>query len=237
MSLILLLDFDLTYFMLSLWRWPDGLVWRVTRRVTEKSRRVRFALFMRVMKPGTVDRVLDVGAGEGVGAALNFFEAWYPWKRNITAVALEDLPAFRQAYPDIRLVLGDGRRLSFSDKSFDIYFSNAVLEHVGTLEDQRRFVAEACRVAKRVFLSTPNKWFPVDAHTMIPFAHWLPLHWRNAIYRTFGREFYASEERLRLLGRRDIERLIPHGFRAIFYAQRTCGLISNWNVVIEARKT
>lgn len=217
------------------WAWPHGWVWRVTRGMTERSRRSRFDLFLSVTHPKADETVLDVGAGEGEGRAVNFFEEWYPWRAQVTAVALEDLPRFRNAYPEVRFVIGDGRDLPFRDQTFDLAFSNAVLEHVGDANDQRRFLSELCRTAKRVFLSTPNRWFPMDAHTMIPFAHWLPLPWRNAIYRTFGRGYYASEARLRLLGLGELRRLLPPGIKMKAYPQRVLGFVANWNVVLERK--
>jgi SAM-dependent methyltransferase len=215
------------------WTWPDGWVWRVTRKLTERSRRARFELFMKVIRPTSKEKVIDVGAGEGQGRDVNFFEAWYPWRKNVVAVALEDLPVFRKAFPSVKLVLADGCDLPFPDNSFDVYFSNAVLEHVGSEARQRRFIAEACRVATCVFISTPNRWFPVDAHTLIPFAHWLPMRPRNAIYRFFHRSYFASEERLRLIGVRDLKKMLPPGVRLKLYPQRLFGMVANINVVLE----
>jgi hypothetical protein len=217
----------------GLWKWPDGLVWKWTRRITERSRRARFEMFMREMRPARADRVLDIGAGEGEVRGVNFFEEWYPWRSRCTAVALSDLLVFRRRYPDVELVVGDGRRLPFADRSFDIAFSNAVIEHVGREQDQRKFVAEACRVADRVFLSTPNRWFPVDAHTMIPFAHWLPLRWRNAMYRLLGRGQFASETALRLIGERELRSFVPRGFTARVIRQRSFGIVANLNIILE----
>lgn len=215
------------------WKWPNGWVWRVTRGMTEASRRTRFDLFMREMKPTSTDTVLDIGAGEGEGRAVNFFEEWYPWRANVTAVALSDLPVFRNTYPEVKLVVGDGRSLPFPDNTFDLVFTNAVIEHVGTEADQRRFVAEACRVARRVFLSMPNRWFPIDAHTMIPFAHWLPMKMRNAIYRALGRTYFADEKMLRLLGASDLKKMIPSGWKIRLVRQRTLGFTANLNAVLE----
>ncbi len=222
-------------FLKNFWSWPDGFIWRMTRKRTEQSRRARFEIFMRELLPGPADHVLDIGAGEGEGRAVNFFEEWYPWPSQITAVALEDLPAFRAAYPAVKLVVGDGKKLPFPNKAFDIVFSNAVIEHVGTIADQRHFIAEACRVANRVFLSTPNRWFPIDFHTMIPFAHWLPMNMRNAIYRFFHRDYFASEARLRLLGERELLSLIPNNVQARVIRQRVLGWTANINVILERK--
>lgn len=216
-----------------LWTWPDGLVWRLTRGFTERSRRDRFLLMMKRLQLGPHTRVVDVGVGDGEGRAINFFENWYPWKSQITAVSLEsDLPNLRKQAPGVRHVQGDGRRLPFPSGAFDVAVSTAVLEHVGTQQDQQRFVHELCRVAPVVFLSTPNRWFPVDSHTMIPFAHWLPMRVRNAVYRVCGRSFYASEERLHLLSKREIRACVPSGWRVRFYPQRTCGMVTVWNVIL-----
>ena len=217
------------------WPWPGRWIWLATRAVAERSRRSRFDLFMRHMRPCESDRVLDVGAGDGSGSAINFFEEWYPWRRSITAVALNDLPRFRARYPEIPLHVGDGRQLPFAERSFDICFSNAVIEHAGTEAQQRAFVHEACRVAERVFFSTPNRWFPVDLHTMIPFAHWLPMRARNAIYRVLGNDFWASEQALHLLGLSEIRAYVPPGWSMEIHRQRLLGWTVNYNIVLRRR--
>ena len=107
----------------------------------------------------------DFGFGEHAGCGtLNFFEELY-WPTRITALGLHEGGRFRERYRQTRYVRGDALALPFEDGAFDIAFSNAVIEHVGGREEQRRFVAEALRVARRAFVTTPNRWFPLEVHT------------------------------------------------------------------------
>jgi hypothetical protein len=80
-------------------------------------------------------------------------------------------------------VFGDGRRLPFRDQSFEIVFSNSVIEHVGALEEQRQFADEIRRVGKYYWVQTPNRWFPVEQHLLMPFLHWLPQRWQRDLVR------------------------------------------------------
>jgi SAM-dependent methyltransferase len=122
-------------------------------------------------------------------------------------VGLADLPRFREAFPHVRFVVADGRRLPFADGEFDIAFSNAVVEHVGDAADQRAFVHELCRVGRQVFVSTPNRWFPIEVHTLVPLVHWLPRARARAAFRALGRD---EAESFRLLGRREFRELFPY---------------------------
>ena len=129
------------------------------------SRERKVRLFLELFDPGPQTTVLDVGVTDapfGGGSTDNYFEARYPWPEQITAVGTTGLERFAAAFPCVRVVQADGRELPFADREFDLCFSNAVVEHVqGGRAGQRRFVGELCRVARRVFVTTPNRWFPV----------------------------------------------------------------------------
>ena len=153
---------------------------RAAARVSLRSRERKLRLFLDLFDPGPETTVVDVGVtdapfgGEG-GSSDNFFEARYPWPDQITAVGNTGLGRFAAAFPEVTTVQADGRELPFDDGWFDLGFSNAVVEHVaGGRAEQRRFVGELCRVAQRVFVTTPNRFFPVDPHSLLPFVHWLP---------------------------------------------------------------
>jgi hypothetical protein len=186
---------------------------RLAARASLWNRRRKFELFMETVRPGPETRVVDVGVGDtgfrtepGVAATHNFFEALYPWPERITAVSDVPLPNFAREFPSVSCVTASGTDLPFEDDAFDVAFSNAVVEHVGGRDDQRRFVAELCRVAPRVFLSTPNRWFPVETHTLVPFVHWLPRAAADRALRALRR---GNWEHVELLTRSDLLELFP----------------------------
>ena len=157
---------------------------RLADRISLRSRRRKFGLFMETMAPTAETTVLDVGVddfafgdrseNEGSCETLNFFEDMYPWPERLTAVGLHDGERFRAGYPKARYVQANALELPFADEEFDVVFSNAVIEHVGGEAEQRRFVEEVLRVGRRAFITTPNRWFPVEVHTRLPLVHWLP---------------------------------------------------------------
>ncbi len=154
------------------------MVDRAAARISLRSRERKLRLFLELFHPGPETTVVDVGVTDapfGAGSNDNFFEARYPWPAQITAVGNTGLDRFAAAFPDVTAIQADGRSLPFADGAFELGFSNAVVEHVaGGREGQRAFVHELCRVAGRVFVTTPNRWFPIDPHTLLPLAHWLP---------------------------------------------------------------
>ena len=177
------------------------------------NRRRKFELFMRTVQPGPETRVVDVGVGDtgfgtepGIAVTHNFFEALYPWPERITAVSDVPLPNFAREFPSIRCVTASGTDLPFEDDAFDVAFSNAVIEHVGDREEQRLFVEELGRVAPRVFVSTPNRWFPVETHTLMPLVHWLP---RSAADRAMHALRRGNWDQLELLGKSELLALFP----------------------------
>ena len=191
---------------------------KLADRISLRSRRRKFALFMETIAPTAETTVLDVGVDDvGFGAAagcetLNFFEELYPWPDRITALGLNEGEHFRASYPEVRYVQGDAHALPFEAGSFDVVFSNAVIEHVGDNAQQRRFVAESLRVASRAFITTPNRWFPVEVHTRLPLVHWLPDSVAHRAY-DLARKPWAKENHL--LGPGSLRDLFPPEARIV----------------------
>jgi SAM-dependent methyltransferase len=190
---------------------------------------------MELARPDSSTRILDIGVTDGTWRAANFLEASYPWPANITAVSVADVPAFREHFPEVEVVIADGRALPFDDEAFDVGFSNAVIEHVGSREDQRRFVHETLRTCRLVFISTPNAWFPIDPHTLLPFVHWLPRRIRHPILRATRNEVWASEAMLNPISIRTLRGLFPDDVEVRIERQRILGLTTVVTAVARRR--
>lgn len=110
-------------------------------------------------------------------------------------------------------------QLPYSDGSFDLAFSNSVIEHVGGWYDQVRFAKEMLRCGKQVYLQTPNKWFPVEPHLITIFIHWLPFSIQRHLVRWLSiwglvnrpdqRTIDDVIKGIKLLSRSEVEELLP----------------------------
>ena len=115
---------------------------------------------------------------------------------------------------------GDGCNLvDFADKSFHLSHSNSVIEHVGDKTNTQNFAKEMMRVADKVYLQTPNFWFPMEPHFMTPFFQWLPKAVRIKLLMNFNLGWYKKAgsyetakghiEHCNLLSAKDLKKLFP----------------------------
>ncbi|MBS1120758.1 MAG: hypothetical protein H6Q90_2986 [Deltaproteobacteria bacterium] len=199
----------------------------LTSRIAMRERKKMYERMMRTIATTPDTTVLDVGVTSDLRPESNFFEKWYPHKNRITATGLEDASFLEAEYPGLKYVKSDGTTLPFEDRKFDVVVSFAVLEHVGSHDKQRQFVHELCRVGKRVYLTTPNRWFPIEYHTALPFLHWMSPPRYRKLLRSIGRDFYADENHLNLLGGSDVRAMFPSNARVSTDHHRMCGWISH----------
>ncbi len=194
--------------------------------ISRSFRRKRMERFVKELGVTAQTRILDVGGIPETWEAL-------PWRPTIV---LLNMPRTRSEMTGSQSwVAGDGCSLPFRDLSFDVVFSNSVLEHVGGSANQERFAREVERVGRGYWVQTPNLWFPVETHLLTPFIHWLPRSWQRVVVprftvwgalrgisrdrRQYYFEHYLSD--VRLLGCRQLSSLFPG---ACLIRERVCGL-------------
>ncbi len=62
----------------------------------------------------------------------------------------------------------------FGDREFELIYSNSLIEHLPSFEEQKKLGKEIMRIGKRYFVQTPNLNFPVEPHFLFPFFQFLP---------------------------------------------------------------
>ena len=178
-------------------------------RVAEHQRRKMYAAFSEIVGHRKQEAILDVGAtSDQTYDHSNYLEAWYPAKNCLTVVGIDDAAFLEAKYPGVRFIRADGHHLPFPDAAFDYVHSSAVLEHVGSNEDQVQFLRELWRVTRKsIFITTPNRWFPIEFHTVMPLVHWLPPKLFRRVLISLGKSFFADERNLNLLSSRTLARV------------------------------
>lgn len=123
-------------------------------------------------------------------------------------LTLRDMRAYRRENDakGCRAVVADGCRLPFPDKSFDIVFSNAVIEHVSR-EGQQQMAQEIVRVGRSWFVTTPNFWYPIELHHKLPLFQFLPMRGQSFIQRTL--RTWPQGEPINLLTSGELQGLLP----------------------------
>lgn len=214
----------------------SGYIGRLLVRIREQV----FCTFMTSLRPAPGDSILDIGASAEDHQSSNHFEKRYPHTSKICALGIDHLPTLTAQFPGLTVVQGDARKLPFATRSFDFVHSHAVIEHVGSRAQQAEFLSEALRVARKgVFITTPNRWHPMEAHTGLPFLHYLPPSVYRPIYCAIGKGMYGTEATLNLLSRRELLKLVESAgaahaplSRPSLHRVRWLGITSNIIVAI-----
>jgi len=172
-----------------------------------------YADFIAWARPQPMTTVLDVGVSDVTTEGANVLERLYPHPAQITAAGLGEGGGFRTAFPAATYrQIEANQPLPFADRQFDIACANAVLEHVGSRENQRAFLAELARVARRVYITVPHRFFPVEHHTAIPLLHWTDTTFRWAC-AALGKREWARAENLILMSQAGLRAVCPAAFR------------------------
>ncbi|MHA7130361.1 class I SAM-dependent methyltransferase [Algoriphagus namhaensis] len=186
-------------------------------------------LFFTIFSATQPIKILDVGGTD------------YFWRDskvlqlpNVELILL-NLHLEKSDHPAIRAVQGDATNMSeFAPHSFDLVFSNSVIEHLYNFAQQKKMADEILRVGKHYFIQTPNRHFPVEAHYALPLAQHMPRSWVYFLLtktRLSRLEKWTPEsatqylDEIRLLSEREMLRLFPE---AQIYREKFLGLTKSF---------
>jgi SAM-dependent methyltransferase len=193
-----------------------------------KVRKRMYQTFLATMAPTSDTTIVDIGVtADQTTEDSNFLEKWYPHPGRVTATSIEDASYLETAHPGVTFVRTAGDGLPFEDRQFDVAFSSAVLEHVGDRDRQRRYLEELLRVSGRFFLTTPDRRFPIELHTFLPFLHWMRQDRHQRVLRRLGLSTWAETDNLNLLDESALRALFPVGVRPTVTGPRMLGMRSN----------
>ena len=174
--------------------------------------------------------VLDIG---GTPAIWDY--DWLP-KLDITILNLPGAVVRASiSRHNFRYLVGDGCDLpDLSDQSFDFVFSNSVIEHVGAAEQRAAFAREVRRLGKSYWVQTPSIWFPIEAHTGMPFWWFYPNRMRKWILSRWRRKLPPWTEMVEgttVVYKQELQRLFPE---ARIIVERLMGIPKSYIAVSAA---
>ena len=194
-----------------------------------KCRLKLYYIFEKNIPPKKHYSVLDLGVSNN---GYNYFHKGYPYTSKIKAAGLAQKDYFLQKEsPQIQYIpVKSTFPYPFRNNEFDIVHASAVIEHVGSRARQKMFMKEAYRIGKRGMISTPNKDFPVDFHTWLPFLHWLPNPLYKKIINFLGFKDLDELQNLNFISLKEIEDMaIELNLKNWWLVKHsTFGLISNY---------
>jgi hypothetical protein len=176
-------------------------------RILRYNRLKIHKIFLKNVKYNRNKKLLDVGTTSLLNNTDNIILHECKNNENIVSISNLDCSNLKSYFKKVKFIKGDARNMNLKDNSFDIVYSNATIEHVGSRSSQIKFLKECIRVSrKNIFITTPNKFYPIEFHTKIPLLHFLPNKIFRKILLFLGLTFFAKEKNLNLLSEADLKR-------------------------------
>ncbi len=205
--------------------------------LSNRLRSRRFRLFERLTGPirATMARPLRI---VDLGGAAGFWEHRGWADRDDVEITTVNHDPGGDGHDGIRAIAGDVTDLGhLADDSFDVAFSNSVIEHLYTPDRQAVMAGQLRRLAPAFWLQTPNYWFPMEPHFHVVGWQWMPIAVRKTVIRNRrcgwrgpchdAESADAAVREVRLMTRGQLRRLFPD---AVISPERFGGLVKSWIV-------
>ena len=201
--------------------------------IIEKKRIEMLNILNKAINKEDVKSFLDIGTTEeNKLKSSNFFVKKLDHIKIKKSISDQRIESFRFSEFKKKSITSDFSTEEINIFKSDLVISSATIEHVGNFNNQIKMIKNIICLTKKYFLiTTPNRFFPIDFHTKLPFLHMLPKKIHRMILTLLNLKEYAKEENLNLLGHNDLNKLINAqknvDFEIKIFKIKLLGLTSN----------
>ena len=171
----------------------QSMITKIVTFLMHHVRAKRSRIFLGCFSYTSKTRILDLGSGDGSHIA-SIIKKTPVMPENIYIADIDEILVAKghKNFGFNPVTIPEFGKLPFADKYFDIVFCSSVIEHVKIPKakvwkvpsgknfkklaslSQQKLAAEIVRIGKGYFVQTPNKWFPIECHSWLPFVSYLP---------------------------------------------------------------
>jgi ubiquinone/menaquinone biosynthesis C-methylase UbiE len=209
----------------------------ILKNILLKNREKIYQIFQKNIYLNKSCTLIDIGTSPILEESENVILKKYKWKNKITCLSNQDCNILNKKYKKIKFLKGDAKKMYFKNNKFDIVHCSATIEHLGSSQDQLKGLKEMYRISKKhLFLTTPNRFFPIEMHTKLPFLHFLPKKIFRKIIKFLGDDFLCYEKNLNLLSTKDIINLCKNAKITNYKIVYNYFLFFKSNIILIAKK-
>lgn len=191
-----------------------------------RVRKRRSALFTRTMNLKPSMKVIDLG---GSPMIWQFIDT----PLDITLLNISHdfeiaAESSQVSHHKFTALTGDACETDLPSQSFDLAFSNSVIEHVGSRERRAAFAKQVRRLAPKYWVQTPARYFPIEAHTGMPFWWYYPESARQRLIKKWRQELPDWTEMVEgttLVERSELQEIFPD---AAIFTERALGIVKSY---------
>ena len=158
--------------------------------ISSEQRKKRFGFFLEYCKELNKPlKIIDLGGSDYYWKQLNMTD-----NRDFEILILNNENQNTDSFSNIKFMKKDVRNLDFiKDKEYDLVYSNSLIEHLNSFEDQKKLANEIKRIGKRYFIQTPNYYFPVEPHFLFPFFQFLSVEMKTKLISKYDMGWYKKQ--------------------------------------------
>ena len=158
----------------------------VNRLRKKRFYRIQLEIEKLIAEKGNI-KILDIGGEMAYWKNMG----WQDARCSIYLLNLETVER-PDPLPGFFHVTGNALNMSYTPGEFDLVFSNSVIEHVGSPENQQLFANEVRRLSDHYIIQTPSLWFPLEPHSVLPLFQFIPHSLRAYLIMWFNINYFPK---------------------------------------------